>query len=280
MHSGFVHLVGAGPGDPDLLTVKALRLIQSVPLIVFDRLVSPEIMDLVPKGTSRIYAGKALNRHEMPQDEINSLLLSLARSGRQVLRLKGGDPFIYGRGSEEAGFLADHGIPFEIVPGITAASGCATYSGIPLTHRGIASSVRYLTGQRRDHLEIQEDWGRVIHPETTLVLYMGLNRLGKIARELAEAGMPADIPAAAIENGTTPRQRRVLSRLDRLEQDVVRAGFQTPTTIIIGHVVGMAERLAWFQPARNNDRQANSKPDQTGTGREENGPPQNKKKAG
>jgi uroporphyrin-III C-methyltransferase/precorrin-2 dehydrogenase/sirohydrochlorin ferrochelatase/uroporphyrin-III C-methyltransferase len=241
-----VCLVGAGPGDPELLTVKASRRIATAEVVVFDRLVSQDILDLIPTGTTRIYAGKALNRHELPQEEINLLLLNLARSGRRVVRLKGGDPFVFGRGSEEALFLARHGIRFEVVPGITAASGCGSYAGIPLTHRGLATSVRYLTGRRREHLPPAEDWRRFVDPQTTLVLYMSLSRMADIAARLIEAGMPRDMPAAAIENGTLPGQRRVLSRLDRLAEDCRLAAMTPPTTIIIGHVVSLAEALTWF----------------------------------
>ncbi|MGE5503971.1 MAG: uroporphyrinogen-III C-methyltransferase, partial [Actinomycetota bacterium] len=199
MATGSVALVGAGPGDPELLTVKALRLIGEAEVVVFDRLVSPEVLDLVPAGTTRIYAGKALGDHALVQDEINELLVGLARSGRRVVRLKGGDPFVFGRGSEEAEYLAHHNIPFEVVPGISSASGCSTYSGIPLTHRGLAMGVRFVTGHAREGLPLAHDWSKLADPDCTLVIYMGLTTLPLIADELVKAGLPADTTAAAVQ---------------------------------------------------------------------------------
>lgn len=245
---GCVFLVGAGPGDPDLLTVKALRLIESAETVVFDRLVSPEIMALIPSQATLIYAGKQRDNHPLPQTEINRLLADLAASGHRVVRLKGGDPFIFGRGSEEALFLAEHGIPFEVVPGVSSASGCATYAGIPLTHRGLAQGVRYLPGHWRDGIPLDYDWARIADPDCTLVIYMGLHSLPDIAQELIAAGLPEDMPAAAIESGTTPRQRRVLGTLRTLPERAVAAGLKPPTLIIVGRVVGLAERLDWFAP--------------------------------
>ncbi|WP_029008501.1 uroporphyrinogen-III C-methyltransferase [Azospirillum halopraeferens] len=250
---GFVHLVGAGPGDPDLLTVKALRLIRSADVVVFDRLVSPEILDLIPAGTTRIYAGKALNRHHMPQDSINELLLNLGRSGRRVVRLKGGDPFVFGRGSEEAEHLARHRIPFDVVPGITAAAGCSAYAGIPLTHRGLASGVRFLTGHMRENREIPYDWSRIADADTTLVFYMGLATLPEIVSGLLGAGLPPDTPAAAVRNATTPQQRRVVATLATLRDRVAAAGLSSPATVIIGRVVTLADTLSWFVPAGNGE---------------------------
>ncbi|MBI5163608.1 MAG: uroporphyrinogen-III C-methyltransferase [Magnetospirillum sp.] len=246
MKAGSVALVGAGPGDPELLTVKALRLLGEADVVVFDRLVSPEILDLVPAGTSRIYAGKQLSHHALVQDEINDLLVSLARSGRRVVRLKGGDPFVFGRGSEEAIHLAEHAIPFEVVPGISSASGCATYAGIPLTHRGLAMGVRFVPGHARDGRPLDLDWNRLADPDTTLAFYMGLTTLPEIAARLMAAGLPADTPAAAIENGTTPRQRRVLGTLTTLPALAVEAHLKAPTLIVIGRVVALAGQLDWF----------------------------------
>ena len=243
---GSVALVGAGPGDPDLLTVKAARRLAEAEVVVFDRLVSDEILALVPAGTTRIYAGKAMAHHTLVQDEINDLLVSLARAGRRVVRLKGGDPFVFGRGSEEAEHLARHGIPFEVVPGISSASGCATYSGIPLTHRGLAHSVRLLAGHCRAGQPLDYDWPRLADPDTTLVIYMGLTTLPTFAAELTAAGLPADTPAAAVENGTTPRQRRVVGTLASLPERVAAAQLKAPTLIIIGKVVGLAGALDWF----------------------------------
>lgn len=246
MSIGSVALVGAGPGDPELLTLKALRLLQEAEVVVFDRLVSPEILDLIPSGTSRIYAGKALGNHTLVQNEINATLVALARTGRRVVRLKGGDPFTFGRGSEEAECLAKNHIPFEIVPGITSASGCSTYAGIPLTHRGYATGVRYVTGHYGDNRDLDYDWKRLADEHTTLVIYMGLTNLGPIAAELMAAGLPASTPAAAIENGTTPRQRRIVGTLADLHDRAVAAALQAPTIVVIGKVVALADTLHWF----------------------------------
>jgi len=244
--AGRVFLIGAGPGDPDLLTVKALRLIQGAALVVYDRLVSKEIMDLIPAAAERTYAGKALGNHHLVQDEINDLLLRLARSGRDVVRLKGGDHFVFGRGSEEALHLARHGIAFEVVPGISAAAGCSTYAGIPLTHRGLATGVRFVTGHLRDDRSLDLDWRKLADPEVTLAVYMGLQALPEIAGQLIAAGLPADTPAAAIESGTTPRQRRVVGTLATLLDLTRQAGLQAPTLLIIGRVVSLADELDWF----------------------------------
>jgi uroporphyrin-III C-methyltransferase len=244
--AGRVFLIGAGPGDPDLLTVKALRLIQGAALVVYDRLVSQEIMGLIPPTAERVYAGKALGNHHLVQDEINDLLLRLARSGRDVVRLKGGDPFVFGRGSEEALHLARHEIAFEVVPGISAAAGCSTYAGIPLTHRGLATGVRFVTGHLRDDRSLDLDWTRLADPDVTLAVYMGLQALPEISAQLMAAGLPGDTPAAAVENGTTPRQRRVVGTLSTLLDLTREAGLQAPTLLIIGRVVGLADELDWF----------------------------------
>lgn len=247
---GKVYLVGAGPGDPELLTLKAARLLTQCDVVVFDRLVSSAILDMVPAGVSRIYAGKALNRHHMPQDEINALLVTLASSGRTVVRLKGGDPFVFGRGSEEALTLADAGIPFEVVPGITAASGCSAYSGIPLTHRGLATSVRYVTGHFRAGEEgMEHDWASLADPDTTLVFYMGLTNLESIVGGLTSHGLPGSTPAAVVQNGTTAAQRSVRGTLAQLPELVRVHGLRAPAAVIIGKVVALAEDLSWFTPA-------------------------------
>jgi uroporphyrin-III C-methyltransferase/precorrin-2 dehydrogenase/sirohydrochlorin ferrochelatase/uroporphyrin-III C-methyltransferase len=241
-----VALVGAGPGDPELLTLRALRLIEGAEVVVYDRLVSAEIMALVPPRVERIYAGKQSAAHHLPQGEINELLIDLARSGRRVVRLKGGDPFVFGRGSEEAEALAAAGISFEVVPGISSASGCTTYAGIPLTHRGLAQGVRLVTGHWREGQALDYDWSRLADPNCTLVIYMGLTHLPEIAAKLLEAGLPADTPAAAVENGTTPRQRRVLGTLASLPERVAAAGMKPPTLIIVGRVVSLAGTLDWY----------------------------------
>ncbi len=244
-----VYIVGAGPGDPDLLTVKALRLLGEAEIVVYDRLVSPGILDLIPSGTTRIFAGKAARDHHMPQDEINELLVSLAQGGRRVVRLKGGDPFVFGRGSEEAVYLAEHGLPFEIVPGISASAGCSSYAGIPLTHRGLSRGVRFITGHSQGEGDLDLDWRSLADPDVTLVIYMGLTNIGEICTKLMAAGLPASTPAAAIEKGTLPEQRRVLTTLGSLPERIGREGLTAPTLMIVGKVVALAETLDWFLPA-------------------------------
>jgi len=251
-----VYIVGAGPGDPDLLTVKAARLLKETEVVVYDRLVSEEILDLVPSGTTRIFAGKAARDHHMPQDEINELLASLAKSGRTVVRLKGGDPFIFGRGSEEALYLAKNNVPFEIVPGITASAGCGSYAGIPLTHRGMATGVRFVTGHCRQGKHLDLNWQSLADPDTTLVIYMGLINVSKITDELIKAGLPADTPAGAIERGTTNEQRTILTTLDELPACIEKAELIAPSLLIIGRVVELAEQLSWHIPAMDCDVEA------------------------
>lgn len=243
-----VYLVGAGPGDPDLLTVKALRLLHSADVVVYDRLVSQPILDLIPAGTGRIFVGKAAGNHHLTQDGINELLVSLARRARRIVRLKGGDPLIFGRGSEEALSLARAGIRFEIVPGITAASACSTYAGIPLTHRGLANSVRFVAGHCRADQPLDLDWRSLADPDTTLVVYMGLATLAAVQAQLLNAGLSGTTPAALIENGSTPAQRRLLTRLDRLSTTAATECVVSPALIVIGHVVTLAGAIDWFNP--------------------------------
>ena len=238
-----VYIVGAGPGDPELLTVKAQRILRSADTVVYDRLVSDEILDIIPAGAARIFAGKAARDHHMPQDEINALLVNLAGGGRKVVRLKGGDPFIFGRGSEEAVYLARHGVPFEVVPGITASIGCTAAAGIPLTHRGIARSVRLVTGHREYGEGLDLDWKCLAAPHTTLVIYMGLSNARRIAGELMAGGLPASTPAAAIHKGTTSDQRTVVTTLVDLADCLEREGFGPPTLMVIGDVVDLAAEL-------------------------------------
>ena len=258
MQRGFVYLVGAGPGDPDLLTVKALRLIEAADVVVLDRLVSTPIKALIPVGTTQIFAGKETGQHQIEQDSINALLVRLAESGRTVLRLKGGDPFMFGRGGEEAAFLAHHNVPFEVVPGITAAAGCSAYAGIPLTHRDWARSVRIVTGHAKEGDGLDYDWPTLADGGSTLVIYMGLANLERIAAALINAGLPADTPAAAIENGTTEARHRVLGTVATLPGDVRRTGLKPPTLIIIGQVVALADSVDWFQPAAAADPEGRS----------------------
>lgn len=244
-----VFFVGAGPGDPDLLTVKAMRLIGQAEVIVYDRLVSREILELIPAGTVRIYVGKKPGHHHMNQEEINALLLQLAKTGKRVVRLKGGDPFIFGRGGEEALHLQQHGIAFEIVPGITSAAACSAYAGIPLTHRGLSTGARIVTGHCRANMPLDLNWESLADSDTTLVVYMGLAHVREISSRLIEAGLPADTPAAAIEQGTTTRQRICITNLEQLPSMIQRQDFHTPTLIIIGRVVDLASRLNWFEQA-------------------------------
>ncbi|MFZ5608864.1 MAG: uroporphyrinogen-III C-methyltransferase [Pseudomonadota bacterium] len=238
---GRVYLVGAGPGDPELLTLKAVRLLEKAEVIVHDRLVSAEVLALAPPTARRICVGKAPRRHSIPQDEINALLISLARQGLIVVRLKGGDPFIFGRGSEEMVSLRAAGVPFTVVPGVTAAQGCAAAAGVPLTHRGLASGVRYVTGHCCDSGPLALDWAGLANPETTLVVYMGTANIAEIAAKLIAHGMSGAVPALAISQGTTTHERRLLSRLDAVAADVARAGLEGPVLFILGRVVALYE---------------------------------------
>ncbi len=251
-----IFIIGAGPGDPELLTVKAARVLKEADVVVYDRLVSDAILDLLPAGTTRIFAGKAARDHHMPQKEINQLLASLARGGRRVVRLKGGDPFIFGRGSEEAVYLAAHGISFQVVPGITASAGCGAYAGIPLTHRDLAHGVRFVTGHRRAGKDLDLNWKSLADPDTTLVIYMGLTNVHQISDELIAAGLPGNTPAGAIQDGTTRDQRTVLTTLAELPACVEKANLKAPTLFIIGRVVELAESLSWFASAVDCDTEA------------------------
>ena len=251
--AGFVSLVGAGPGDPELLTVKALRLLQRADVVVYDRLVSAEILQLIPQGVGRISVGKSPGMHSVPQSQIDAMLVGLAQSGRHVVRLKGGDPYIFGRGGEEALALVEHGIDFEVVPGITAAAGSSSYAGIPLTHRGLSRGVRFVTGQLQDGVNRELDWRCLADADSTLVIYMGLATLPQICAQLQRAGMPADTPAAAIHGATREQQRKVISTLAGLAETVADAGLESPVTTIIGEVVRLSERLDWFAAKREQD---------------------------
>ena len=236
-----VYLVGAGPGDPELLTVKALRIIKSAEILIYDRLVSEEIVELASPRAQRIFVGKADGFHPVPQGRINALLVGLARSGGTVVRLKGGDPFVFGRGSEEAEELRRYGIPFEVIPGITAASGCLAEIGIPLTHRDLATGVRLVTGHRCGDGPLDLNWKSLADPDTTLVLYMALANLPEISARLIAAGLPANTPAAAVCGGTTPKRRMCTCTLADLPAKVEEAGIVAPALVVIGRVAALAE---------------------------------------
>ncbi|MGH1479754.1 MAG: uroporphyrinogen-III C-methyltransferase [Geminicoccales bacterium] len=239
-----VYLVGAGPGDPELLTMKATRLLENADAVVYDRLVGDGIMDLVPQGAARIYVGKEPGRHHMAQDEINELLYRTARAGRTVVRLKGGDPFIFGRGSEEALYLRTRGVSVDIVPGITAASGCCSAIGVPLTHRGYATGFRIITGHCGGDLPLDYDWHCLADPKTTLVVYMGSSNLPEIAHQLMANGLPGSTPAAAIASGTLPGQKICRGTLTDLSGRIEEADLPSPILIVIGKVVALMDELA------------------------------------
>lgn len=234
-----VFLVGSGPGDPELLTVKAARLIREAEVVIYDRLVAPEIMALVNAKAVRISVGKESKRHPVPQHKINRLLIEHARSGRMTIRLKGGDPFIFGRGSEEAIALRRAGFACEVVPGITAAQGCAASIGVPLTHRGYATGVRYVTGHCRQDLPLDLNWHGLADNETTLVIYMGAANISEISDRLIENGLDGSTPVLAVNNGTTPRERHLKSTLQSIAQTANDAEFTGPLLFIIGRVVSL-----------------------------------------
>jgi uroporphyrin-III C-methyltransferase/precorrin-2 dehydrogenase/sirohydrochlorin ferrochelatase len=236
---GVVHIVGAGPGDPDLLTLRALKALRQADVVVHDRLIGPEILELARPGAERIYVGKAKADHSRPQGEINALMAARAAAGQRVVRLKGGDPFVFGRGGEEMEYLLARGIAVEVVPGITAATGCAAYAGIPLTHRDHAGAVTFISGHAKDG-EPDLDWTALASRRHTIVVYMGVSTAGNIARHLIGSGMPPSMPVAVVENGTLPGQKTVIGTLLKLEYLIEQNGIEGPALIIIGDVVRAA----------------------------------------
>ncbi len=251
-----VVLVGAGPGDPDLLTVKALRSLEAAQVVVYDRLVSAAVLALIPRGAARIDVGKQSGRHTLPQAEINEMLVRLARSGRIVVRLKGGDPLLFGRGGEEALALSSAGVPFEVVPGITAAQACAAALHVPLTHRGIATSVRYLTGHCRGHDALDFDWHGLADTRTTLIIYMGLATIAEIAAQLVRHGRCPQTPVLVVSRGTLSDQRWMVSSLRAVADDVEDAELASPALFIIGEVVALADLREAERRARNLEQPA------------------------
>ncbi len=247
---GEVALVGAGPGDPRLLTLRAWSLLMQADAVVYDRLISPELLTLIPLTCARHYVGKASGHHSLPQDRINELLADLADQGLRVVRLKGGDPFIFGRGAEELEYLLQRNVDCQVVPGITAASGCSAYAGIPLTHRDLVNSCRFITGHLQHDGELQLPWGDLTDSKQTLVFYMGLSNLEIIAQRLIDAGLPADTPAALISNGTRPDQHVVRGLLHQLPSLALDCPSGTPTLTVIGQVVNLFAAQKMDHPAR------------------------------
>jgi len=251
MAHGKVFLVGAGPGDPKLLTLKAVEVLREADVVVYDRLVSKEILEFAPEDAEKIYVGKSSDKHELSQEKINELLVNKALDGKKVVRLKGGDPFVFGRGGEEAEALADSKIVFEVVPGVTSAVAAPAYAGIPLTHRDYASSVAVVTGHQAADAESPIDWGRLAGSVDTIVVLMGVGSLESTANDLIEGGLSPNMSAAVIEWGTTEKQRILLGTLGTIAEEVREKNVKPPAVIVIGKVVNLGSKLSWFKmPSR------------------------------
>lgn len=244
--AGTVYLVGAGPGDPELLTLRALRLISRADVLIYDQLVSAEILELANPLAERIYAGKQRGNHAVPQEDLNQMLVRLGKTGRRIVRLKGGDPYTFGRGGEEVETLRENGVPFEVVPGVTAAAGVAAYAGIPLTHRNHAQACVFVTGHLKDG-SMNLDWPGLARRRQTVVIYMGLHGLAYLCEQLIAHGLPPDWPAAIVQQGTTPKQRTVAGTLASLPELAEQAALKPPTLIIVGEVVRLKDQLSWFE---------------------------------
>lgn len=258
---GEVYLVGAGPGNPDLLTLRALQLMQAADAVLYDRLVSVSILDLVRRDAERVFVGKRRSCHTLPQSDINREMIRRAKAGQRVLRLKGGDPFVFGRGGEEIEELAAHGIAFQVVPGITAASGCAAYAGIPLTHRDYAQTCIFVTGHPKADGTLSLPWEFLACGNQTVVIYMGLGSVSVLCQALQEHGLAPDWPAALVEHGTCPDQRVIVANLSDLPQEVASADVRGPSVVIVGEVVRLRDTLRWFQNPTGNGRIAHASAD-------------------
>jgi uroporphyrin-III C-methyltransferase/precorrin-2 dehydrogenase/sirohydrochlorin ferrochelatase len=252
---GEVYVVGAGPGDPDLLTFKALRLIQRADVVLYDRLIGKGLLNLVRRDAERIYVGKLPKDHVMRQEEITRHLVELAKQGKRVLRLKGGDPFIFGRGGEEIEMLAEHGVPFQVVPGVTAAAGCSSYAGIPLTHRDHAQACVFVTGHGKEG-KVALDWEALIKPHQTVAIYMGLSQLGELTRDFIKNGADTGLPVAVVDNGTRRNQRVIIGTLTDIADKVKTSGINGPAVTIVGTVVTLHDKLAWYMPEKQSARAA------------------------
>jgi uroporphyrin-III C-methyltransferase len=247
MAPGKVYLVGAGPGDPKLLTVRAVELLRAADVVIYDRLVGESIVHLAPEKAEKIYVGKRTGKHEVPQDKITELIVEKAQLGGRVVRLKGGDPFIFGRGGEEAEALAEKGIDFEVVPGISSAVAAPMYAGIPLTHRDYAASVAIITGHRAGDAGRVIDWARIAASVDTMVILMGVESLQSITEKLIEGGLSPETPAAIIESGTLPQQRTIIGKIGTIAKEAERKQVKPPAVIVIGEVADLGRKLAWFK---------------------------------